>query len=100
MRYLRIVTRAVAAPLIWMWIVMCAIVSAPARAQSAAEGVASPAAQQPVVLDSVIAVVNGDVLLRSDLHSEEDMAALQTVEPAAGRRTLSAGRHGGSSTAA
>jgi peptidyl-prolyl cis-trans isomerase SurA len=79
MRYLRFVTRAVVAPLIWVWIVPCAIVSAPARAQSAAEGAASPAAQQSVLLDSVIAVVNGDVLLRSDLQSEEEMAALQPL---------------------
>lgn len=41
----------------------------PARAQSA----------QPIVLDKVIAVINGDVLLESDLQSEEDMAALQPL---------------------
>src|SRR5271170_3028326 len=35
--------------------------------------------QQPVVLDSVIAVINGDVLLRSDLQTEIDMAALQPL---------------------
>jgi peptidyl-prolyl cis-trans isomerase SurA len=35
--------------------------------------------QQPVVLDSVIAVINGDVLLKSDLQSEMDMAALQPL---------------------
>jgi hypothetical protein len=34
---------------------------------------------QPVVLDRVIAVINGDVLLQSDLQSEEDMAALQPL---------------------
>jgi hypothetical protein len=36
-------------------------------------------AQRPVVLDSVIAVINGDVLLRSDLQTEMDMAALQPL---------------------
>jgi peptidyl-prolyl cis-trans isomerase SurA len=35
--------------------------------------------QQPVVLDSVIAVINGDVLLRSDLQTEIDMAVLQPL---------------------
>ena len=52
---------------------------APAYGQTAAS--ASPAAaspQQPVILDSVIAVINGDVLLRSDLQTEIDMAALQS----------------------
>ena len=34
---------------------------------------------QPIVLDRVIAVINGDVLLQSDLQSEEDMAALQPL---------------------
>jgi len=34
---------------------------------------------QPVLLDRVIAVINGDVLLQSDLQSEEDMAALQPL---------------------
>jgi peptidyl-prolyl cis-trans isomerase SurA len=40
---------------------------------------ASSSNSQPVVLDSVIAVVNGDVLLRSDLQSEIEMAALQPL---------------------
>jgi hypothetical protein len=52
-------------------IALCACASV--RAQ------AGPAAGQPVVLDSVIAVINGDVLLRSDLQSEIDMAALQPL---------------------
>ena len=48
------------------------------------EGVGQPApasekAEQPVVLDSVIAVVNGDVLLRSDLQTEMDLAAIQPL---------------------
>jgi hypothetical protein len=41
----------------------------PAQAQSSS----------PVLLDRVIAVINGDVLLQSDLQSEEDMAALQPL---------------------
>lgn len=37
------------------------------------------AASQPVLLDRVIAVINGDVLLQSDLQAEEDFAALQPL---------------------
>jgi len=54
----------------------------PTQAQStidAAPAQAQPADSQPVVLDRVIAVINGDVLLQSDLQSEEDMAALQPL---------------------
>src|SRR5271170_6418891 len=64
-------------------IALCAAIPTPVRAQSASgmepkqQAVAS--AQQPVVLDSVIAVINGEVLLRSDLQSEVDMAALQPL---------------------
>jgi len=61
---------------------MCAAI-APVLAQSASGLPSTPraaaSAQQPVVLDSVIAVINGDVLLRSDLQSEIEMAALQPL---------------------
>ncbi|AXC15188.1 Peptidyl-prolyl cis-trans isomerase [Acidisarcina polymorpha] len=56
-----------------------------------AQSVANPSPPQqglnstPVVLDRVIAVVNGDVLLQSDLQSEEDMAALQPLSVPAGK---------------
>jgi len=70
-------------------IALCVMVPASARAQSTAAAEARPAAaasaQQPVVLDSVIAVINGDVLLRSDLQSEMDMAALQPLSLPAGK---------------
>jgi hypothetical protein len=46
---------------------------------------ADQAAAQPVVLDRAIAVINGDVLLQSDLQAEEDMAALQPLSLPAGR---------------
>src|SRR5271168_5300735 len=47
---------------------------------------AAPAgsSQQPVLLDSVIAVINGDVLLRSDLQTEMEMAALEPLSLPAG----------------
>jgi peptidyl-prolyl cis-trans isomerase SurA len=59
---------------------------ASASAQTMTAG-ASPAgsSQQPVVLDSVIAVINGDVLLRSDLQTEMEMAALEPLSLPAGK---------------
>jgi peptidyl-prolyl cis-trans isomerase SurA len=59
---------------------------ASAGAQTMTAG-AAPAgsSQQPVVLDSVIAVINGDVLLRSDLQSEMEMAALEPLSLPAGK---------------
>lgn len=71
--------RALTAASIWAWIALAAFGCLHAQAQAAPEDAASTQAQQPVVLDSVIAVVNGDVLLRSDLQSEIDMAALQPL---------------------
>jgi peptidyl-prolyl cis-trans isomerase SurA len=41
--------------------------------------------QQPVVLDSVIAVINGDVLLRSDLQTEMNLAELEPLSLPPGR---------------
>jgi peptidyl-prolyl cis-trans isomerase SurA len=65
------------------WIAAVALAASghvPARAQLTAQTPVAPASsQQPVVLDSVIAVINGDVLLRSDLQIEIDMAALQPL---------------------
>ncbi len=48
---------------------------------------AAPAdsSQQPVVLDSLIAVINGEVLLRSDLQTEMEMAALEPLTLPAGK---------------
>ena len=59
---------------------------ASAGAQTMTAG-ASPAgsSQQPVVLDSVIAVINGDVLLRSDLQTEMELAALEPLSLPAGK---------------
>jgi peptidyl-prolyl cis-trans isomerase SurA len=59
---------------------------ASAGAQTVPEG-AAPAgsSQQPVVLDSVIAVINGDVLLRSDLQNEMNMADLEPLTLPAGK---------------
>ncbi len=79
MSHREILRRALAAPAASL-ILLCAAVPTPlARAQPASSAEAPSPVQKPVVLDSVIAVVNGDVLLRSDLQSEMDMAALQPL---------------------
>ncbi len=64
----------------WLAAVALAAGSMASAIAQSAPAADSPAtsSQQPVVLDSVIAVINGDVLLRSDLQEEMDMAALQT----------------------
>jgi peptidyl-prolyl cis-trans isomerase SurA len=57
-----------------------AALASPAGAQTApasATAAATDSGQKPVVLDSVIAVINGDVLLESDLQQELAMATLQ-----------------------
>lgn len=56
-------------------------------ASAGAQTTTAPAgpSQQPVVLDSVIAVINGDVLLRSDLQTEMEMAALEPLSLPAGK---------------
>ena len=65
------------------WLVAAALAAcglAPGtRAGDGPASAANASSQQPVVLDSVIAVINGDVLLRSDLQTEMDMAALQPL---------------------
>lgn len=43
---------------------------------------------RPVLLDKVIAIINGDVLLQSDLQAEMDMAALQPLSVPPGQNTL------------
>ena len=66
---------------IWLIAVMlaaCGGVEAGAQTLSLA-GQTATDSQAPVILDSVIAVVNGDVLLRSDLQTEMEMAALQPL---------------------
>ena len=60
------------------------VVPTPMRSQTQAT---PPSGQQPVVLDKVIAIINGDVLLQSDLQSEMDMAALQPLSVPPGQNT-------------
>ena len=46
------------------------------------------ASQQPVVLDRVVAVINGDVLLQSDVNEELRFAALEPFSVSPGTDTL------------
>jgi peptidyl-prolyl cis-trans isomerase SurA len=45
-------------------------------------------AAQPVVLDRVVAIINGDVLLQSDVQEEQRFAALEPFSVAPGTDTL------------
>jgi peptidyl-prolyl cis-trans isomerase SurA len=60
---------------------------ADARAQAAPAGTAQEAGQ-PVVLDRVIAVINGDVLLESDVKEEQRFALLEPFSVSPGSDTL------------
>ncbi len=70
-----------------LWLAIVALgASSLACAQTAGQAsVEASSSQQPVVLDSVIAVINGDVLLRSDLQTEMDFAALEPLSLPPGR---------------
>ncbi len=64
------------------WLAAAALAASglvPAPAQETAASMPKSSSQQPVVLDSVIAVINGDVLLRSDLQMEMDFATLEPL---------------------
>ena len=61
--------------------------AAGARAQAPAAA-AAPAPGQPVVLDRVVGVVNGDVILESDVKEEQRFAALEPFSVPAGTDTL------------
>jgi peptidyl-prolyl cis-trans isomerase SurA len=55
-----------------------ALAPAPALAQSA-DSTAPASGQKPVVLDRVVAIINGDVLLESDVQEEMRFALLEPV---------------------
>ena len=63
--------------------------------QAETKTAASPAsAGSPVVLDRVIAIVNGQVLLQSDVDEEQRLSALEPLRTARGQETLNdAARH-------
>jgi peptidyl-prolyl cis-trans isomerase SurA len=58
--------------------------------ESQAQSAPAPAAQppQPTVLDRVVAVINGDVILESDVKEEQRFAALEPFSVAPGTDTL------------
>ena len=65
----------------WLWVGGFATGQTPASAQKQDSVVAAGTSQssQPMVLDRVIAIVNGDVLLESDVQEELAMAAIQPI---------------------
>jgi peptidyl-prolyl cis-trans isomerase SurA len=63
----------------WLSVAVLAAGVASGTAQSMPALGAANSPQQPVVLDSVIAVINGDVLLRSDLQTEMNLAELEPL---------------------
>jgi hypothetical protein len=54
-------------------------------ASSSTAQTAAASGQNPVVLDSVIAIINGEVLLESDLQEEMDFSALQPLSLPGGK---------------
>jgi peptidyl-prolyl cis-trans isomerase SurA len=67
----------------------CSQACAQAADPSAAATIAQAAPGQPVVLDHVIAVINGDVLLQSDVDEERRFAVLEPFSVPVGSDTLS-----------
>jgi hypothetical protein len=65
--------------LVYATLAVCLCGTMSAQAPNTA-GSSSPSAQpEPIVLDRVIAVINGDVLLESDVREEMRLAALQPI---------------------
>ncbi len=60
--------------------------NAAAKAEEAQEGVASPT-HAGVLIDRVVAVVNGDVVLESDVEEERRMSAFQPISTPEGNAT-------------
>lgn len=63
---------------------LCAIASAQGTSTAAQTATGS---ETPIVLDRVIAIVNGDVLLESDVRAEMRIAVLQPITVPAGQNT-------------
>jgi peptidyl-prolyl cis-trans isomerase SurA len=59
------------------------------QSQNGAHAPAQGGSETPIVLDRVIAIVNGDVLLESDVREEMRVAVLQPISIAAGQNTES-----------
>ncbi|QNI33620.1 peptidylprolyl isomerase [Alloacidobacterium dinghuense] len=66
---------------------LCANGHAQSSPTSDARPQAQPASQTPIILDRVIAIVNGDVLLESDVREEMRVAVLQPLSVPPGQNT-------------
>jgi len=70
----------------WMLAVLAALCLQPLRAQTAAPaGTQHPTAPDGVLVDQVIAVVNGDLVLESDVDEERRFEAFQPLREMAGK---------------
>lgn len=65
--------------------ICAALLAGPIRSRAQSPAASSP---QPVVLDRVIAVINGDVILESDVKEEQRFAELEPFSVAPGSDTL------------
>ena len=63
----------------WLLLCLAPLAGHARQAQSSAAGPASSASSQPQELDKVIAIVNGDVLLQSDVQEELQFDAIQPL---------------------
>lgn len=68
---------------------LCArtLAQTPQASQSVETQQSAQGSDEPIVLDRVIAIVNGDVLLESDVREEMRVAALQPISVPAGQNT-------------
>jgi peptidyl-prolyl cis-trans isomerase SurA len=66
----------------------CGLTSLTARAQVAASAAPANGGMKPVVLDRVVAIINGDVLLESDVQEELHFATLESVGVPGGTDSL------------
>lgn len=72
------------------WLAIALILAAPGAGAFAQTNVPSTSAGKFVELDHVVAVINGEVLLESDVDEEMHFAALEPFRPHAGRDTREA----------
>jgi peptidyl-prolyl cis-trans isomerase SurA len=61
--------------------------TAPPASQQQGTAPSAASSQKPVVLDHVVAIINGEVLLESDVREEIRLAALQPISVPAGQNT-------------
>lgn len=70
------------------WMILASLcLSSGAFSQASSNAPAASSGQKPIVLDHVVAIINGEVLLESDVQEEIRLAALQPISVPAGQNT-------------